>query len=252
MYRALIRSVVTLSLSLGLAIGGWWWWHARSDEAQIAQLEAMNRQLEVQKQQLEQVVTRLGEGKRVADILVTDRTQSASGAVTTSLMFVEYDRAGAPMPPRQFQIAGEIAHVDAMVIEFSRDQVVKNDPLRGHSIALFTRIFGEHDAPSSAERIDTPGKIPAFYQSTDPTLANFEQRLWGTFWRLESDESLRKEMGVKVAIGKGVWGPFAPDTLYTITLTPDGNLSRTSEPIRGVYQQYIQALKQKLATTDQN
>ncbi len=248
MYRALTKAVSTVVLAALMAGGGWWWWRSTSENRQIAALEAANQKLEEQKWQLEQVVSRLGEEKRVADVIVTDR-KVAGQDVTTSLMFVEYDRSGKPMEPREFVIAGEVAHVEAMVIEFERDHVVKDDPLRGHAVALFTRIFGEQQAPAAAARIDAPGKVPAFYESSDPKLAAFEQKLWGTFWRLESDESLRKEMGVKVAIGKGVWGPFAPDTLYTITLTPDGNLSRTSEPIRGVYQQYIQALKQKLTAS---
>ncbi len=245
MYRALTKAVFTILLAALMAGGGWWWWRSTSENRQIAELEVANQKLVEQKLQLEQIVSRLGEGKRVADLIVTDR-KTAGKDVTTSLMFVEYDRAGKPMEPREFVIAGEVAHVEAMVIEFDREQVVKSDPLRGHAVALFTRIFGEQQPPAGASRIDTPGKIPAFYDSADPKLAAFEQKLWNTFWQLESDESLRKEMGVKLAIGKGVWGPFSPDTLYTITLTPDGNLSRTSEPIRGVYQQYIQALKQKL------
>ncbi len=249
MYRALIKSITTLILATAIVGGGWWWWRSASENRVIAELEIQNQKLTAQKQQLEQVVSRLGEGKRVADVIVTDQKKQGD-ETKTSLLFVEYDRNGKPMPPRQFEIAGEVAHVEAMVIEFDRDYVVRDDPLRGHAIALFTRIFGENQAPASAQRIDTPGKIPAFYQTADPKLAEFEQRLWGTFWRLESDENLRKEMGVSVAIGKGVWGPFAADTLYTITLTPEGNLSRTAEPIRGVYQQYIQTLKQKLATGD--
>ncbi len=250
MYRALSRFVGTLFLAGVLVGGGWWWWHARSEARIVAQLEEKNRQLEEQKEQLQQVVSRLGEGKRVADLIVTDRTVTGSD-VQTTLMFVEYDRAGNPLDPKQFIIGGEVAHVEAKVIEFDRDFVVKDDPLKGHSIALFTRIFGENEPPASARRIDEPGKVPAFYRGSDPKLAAFEQRLWDSFWRLERDESMRQEMGVRVAVGKGVWGPFEPDTLYTITLTPDGNLSRSSEPIRGVYQQYIQALKQKLVTSAQ-
>jgi hypothetical protein len=53
---------------------------------------------------------------------------------------------------------------------------------------------------------------------------------------------------VKVAVGKGVWGPFEPGKLYTITLGSDGNLSRRVEPIRGVYGAYIEMMKQKAAS----
>ncbi len=250
-YRALIKFTLTLSIA---AMGGasiWWVWTSSESSRSIAKLEQQKQELQVQKQQLEEVVSRLGTEKRVADLIVTGR-KTVAGKTRTELLFVEYNRAGKPMEPRQFSIDGVMAHVDAMVIEFEKNDVIKNDPLTGHAIALFTRIFGEDQAPSSANIVDSPGNIPAFYQSSDPKTADFEQKLWRTFWQLSSDEKLRQEMGVKVAIGKGVWGPFEPDTLYTITLTPDGNLSRTSEPMRGVYQTYIQMLRQKLTTTAEN
>ncbi|MBC7783859.1 MAG: hypothetical protein H7144_08460 [Burkholderiales bacterium] len=248
MYRALIKLCIAVSLSVLAGAAGWWVWHSSDDQRKIADLEAQKQVLAQQKQQLEQVVSRLGTNKRVADLIVTGRKQIGE-QVATELLFVEYDRAGKPMEPRQYTIAGVMAHVEAMVIEFERQKVVENDPLKGHAITLFTRIFGENESPASAKRIDSPGGVPEFYRSAEPGIAAFEQLLWSKFWQLESDANLRQEMGVRVAVGKGVWGPFEPDMLYTITLTPDGNLSRTAEPMRGVYQTYIQLLRQKLTSS---
>jgi len=180
---------------------------------------------------------------------VTDQKKQGDQTLTT-LLLVEYDRAGKAMPPREFVIHGTTAHVEAMVIEFQKDFVMAGDPLKGHAIALFTKIFGDQQTPASAERIDTPGKVPAFYQSADASITQFETGLWQQFWQLEADENLRQKVGVKVAVGKGVWGPFEPDQLYTITLTPDGNLSRQVEPIRGVYGTYIQMLRGRTAKTE--
>lgn len=244
MIRWLLQGIGSLVLVIVLAGGAWWWWQNRTESAMLATLQAKAQALETEKQQLLQVVSRLGQSKRVADLIVTDQ-QTLGDQVRTTLLFVEYDRQNQPMPPRQFTIDGRIAHVEAKVIEFEQDLIVRNDPLKGHAIVLFTRIFGENQPPSQAPRIDEPGQIPAFYRGTDPQLARFEQRLWDLFWQLEQDESLRNEYGVKMAVGKSVWGPFQPDTLYTLTLSPDGNLSRTSEPVRGIYKQYIQTLKQK-------
>lgn len=244
MYRALVRSIIVLSLATLASVGGWWWYGATAEQRKIADLEAQKQKLEQEKQQLQQVVERLGTDKRVADVVVLQREQAGDQTYTT-LLFVEYDRTGKAMPPKQFRIGGNVAHVEAMVIEFAREHVVANDPLKGHAIALFTRIFGETDTPAYAPRIDTPGQIPAFYAGADAKTSEFETKLWDTFWKLESDEALRKQMGVRVAVGKAVWGPFEPETLYTLTLTPDGNLSRTAEPMRGVYAAYIDALRQQ-------
>ncbi|HEY0009056.1 MAG TPA: hypothetical protein VGB55_10070 [Tepidisphaeraceae bacterium] len=244
MYRRVISFVFVASFAGMSYVGVSWWQQHTAEQRQIAELHEKQKQLEAEKLQLQQVIDRLGTDKRVADVIVTDQKSGPHGLRTT-LLFVEYDRTGEPLPPRSFTIEGTSAHLSAMVIEFDSETVVKNDPLRGHAIALFTRIFGENQPPIDGPRIDTPGTIPAFYKNADPKLAAFEEKLWNTFWELERDENLRKEMGVKVAVGKGVWGPFEPKTLYTITLQPDGNLSRTAQPMRGVYDAYIQMLRDK-------
>jgi len=237
MYRAFIRLLACASLVV-IASAVVWWWRGHTDEQRkIAELQQ-------QKQELQQVVTRLTTDKRVADLMVTDQ-KVIDGKTRTQLLFVEYDRTGSAMKPREFSIDGRTAHVEAMVIEFTDDLVMKGDPLRGHALSLFTRIYGENQSPAQGERIDTPGQIPMFYKNTDTSLAKAETQLWQQFWAFEKDETLRKKHGVKIATGKGVWGPFEPNQLYTITLKSDGNLSRTVEPIRGVYGTYIELLRQR-------
>lgn len=202
-------------------------------------------QLEAEKRQLEDVVDRLTADKRVADIMVTRQETDAAGKLQTTLLFVEYDKAGQPLPAKSFTIEGDKAHIDAMVIKFDRDFIAKNDPLRGHSIALFTRLYGEHQTPAQALLIDSPGSIPDIYRGADPQISAFEQSLWKDFWKLYDDENYRKSKGVRAeggAAGQGVWGPFKPDRLYTITLESDGGLSLTSSPLKGIVRE---ALKQR-------
>jgi hypothetical protein len=92
--------------------------------------------------------------------------------------------------------------------------------------------------------IDTPGEVPDIYHGTDPRVGEFEKGLWKDFWRLASDANYRNEIGVRVANGQGVWGPFEPDKLYTITLESDGGLNIASEPLKGIYRE---ALKRRVA-----
>jgi hypothetical protein len=141
------------------------------------------------------------------------------------------------LPPKVFTIEGKLAHVDAMVIKFDRHFVEEGDPIRGHSIALFTKIYGDKQSPASATSIDEKGKIPDVYRDADPKLASFEQDLWSNFWRLADDDVYRKEKGVRVAMGQGVWGMFEQDKLYRVTLESDGGLNLTSEPLRGIYRE---------------
>lgn len=197
------------------------------------------RKLEEEKRQLQQIVQRLTDERRVAEVLVTDQ-KTVDGVLQTTLLFVEYSRDGSStLPPKRFTIRGNIAHIDALVVKFDNDLVAKNDPLRGHSIALFTRIYGEYDQPGQAATIDTPGKVPDFYRGTDPAVSEFEQELWQNFWKLAEDEAYRQSKGVRVANGQGVWGPFNPDRLYTLTIESNGGVNITSEPLKGIYREAL-------------
>jgi hypothetical protein len=198
-------------------------------------------QLQEEKKQLQQIVKRLGEEKRVAEVLVTEQA-TVDGELHTTLIFVEYTKDGSPLPPKSFSFVGKMAHIDAMVIKFDRGFVEENDALRGHSIALFTKIYGDKQSPAEASHIDEPGTIPSVYRGVDPRVSKFEQELWKNFWKLAEDPAFRQQHGVRVANGQGLWGPFEADKIYTITIESDGGLNMTSEPLKGIYRE---ALKRK-------
>jgi hypothetical protein len=235
MLRALtkIACLLLVMITGALAIH----WYGTHDATQQKLLEAQAKNQELQK-----FVERLSDEKRVAEVIVTEQ-KTVNNVLQTSLLFVEYARDGqTSLPPRSFTIEGKFAHIDAMVIKFDHNFVEENDPLRGHSIALFTRIYGDHQSPANAAMIDQPGKIPDIYKGTDPRVGEFEQSLWNEFWQIYSDENYRKSKGVRTLSGQGVWGPFEAEKLYTITLESDGGLNLTAAPQRGIYRE---ALHQK-------
>jgi hypothetical protein len=198
-------------------------------------------QLDEQKKktrQLEEIVAHLQAERRVADMIVTEQC-TVAGVLQTTLLFVEYAKDGSPLPAKRFTIEGNQAHIDAMVIKFDGRYVRDRDPLRGQSIALFTRIFGDTQTPENAHRIDDPEHIPAIYRGADPRVSEFELNLWKEFWQLADNEKYRKEMGVRVAQGEGVWRSFEPEKLYTLTLENDGGLNITSEPLKGIYSEAL-------------
>ena len=205
------------------------------------QRDSVQVQLDQEKQKsrkLEEFVTHLTAEKRVADVIVTDQ-KDVNGVLQTTLLFVEYDKAGSPLPGKCFTFEGKQAHIDALVVIFDGKYVQERDPLRGRSIALFTRLFGDKQTPEQAHRIDDPSQIPAIYRGADPRVSQFEQELWRDFWRLADDEAYRTSMGVRVAQGDGVWRPFEPGKLYTITLQTDGGLIIQSEPLKGIYSEAL-------------
>ena len=234
MFRAAVKVVMLTVFVVGGAAGIFVYQHRTTDAKRIAKLEE-------ERYELKQIVQRLSDERRVAEVLVTDQ-QEVDGVLRTTLLFVEYAKDGSSLPPKAFTIEGKTAHVDAMVIKFERDFLKADDPLRGHSIALFTKLYGDRQSPASAEMIDAPGKIPDVYRGADPRIGAFERELWNNFWKLAEDPEYRQQHGVRVANWQGVWGPFEKDKLYTITIESDGGLNITSEPLRGIYRE---ALKRK-------
>lgn len=212
--------------------GIWTYYKQASSAYRIAQLEE-------EKRIRDEIIARLTSERRVAEMLVTDQKMVA-GVKTTTLLFVETARDGkTPLAPRTFTIRGENAHIDAMVIKFDHELVKENDPLRGRSISLFTKLYGDATAPDQGTPIDPPGTIPAVYQGVDPKVSEFELNLWKDFWKLAYDESARKERGVRALIGQGIWEPVRPGILYTLTLETDGGLSLNREPVKGIYKEAL-------------
>lgn len=188
--------------------------------------------------QFKQVVGRLSAERRVAELVVTDQS-GASGATKTTLLFVEYAGDGSALPAKRFTLDGNVAYIDAKVVKFDGRFVEDNDPLRGRSVALFTRLFAENQPPDKGFRIDEPNQIPDVYRGADPQVMDFERQLWADFWKLADDESYRKSMGVRVAQGEAVSTQFHPDRLYTLTLEADGGLNLTSTPLKGIYREAL-------------
>jgi hypothetical protein len=231
----MLQTVTRLAVLTALVVGGWLVLVGYRDPG-----GERTRRLEAERktEQLRQVVQRLNAERRVADVIVTEQS-SAAGVTKTTLLFVEYARDGSTLPAKRFTVDGDVAYVDAMVIKFDGKFVEENDPLRGRSIALFTRLYGEKQPPEKGFRIDDPNQIPDVYRGGDPFVMDFERDLWKNFWKLADDESYRKEMGVRVAQGEAVYTRFQPDRLYTLTLESNGGINITSSPLKGIYREAL-------------
>lgn len=232
MARNLIRSAILIVT----IVAGWIGIRVYEDNthsSQLAKRDELIRQAEQKAEVLRGVVKRLQTDKRVARIIVTDQATAENGQVWTTLLFGEYGRDGQSYlegSERRFVIEGKGAHIDAHVIEFDGKYVEENEPLRGHSIALFKRIFGDKQTPESGFVIDSPGEVPEIYKGADPGMREMEQKLWKEFWRLADDDEFRRQWGVKLAYGSsGFREEFKKGYIYTLMLSPTGGLKLTAE-----------------------
>lgn len=222
-----------------LAGASWWLYRYTENERRI-------RDLEREKQQLQAMVQRLTSQTRVAEMMLLERS-TEEGHPAMQVLFVEYARDGeVAANVRRFSLKGREVHVDAKVIRFERDFLYENDPLRGTSVALFTKIYGNLTSPENGAPIDPEGAAPEVYRGANPEAAEFEARLWKDFWRLLEDEAYAKEHGVRVAQGEGVWWPPQEGKLYTLSIAADGGLELKSEPVKAIY---LEAMRKLAPTT---
>ena len=135
MYRSLIKSLLLVAVVSAATVGVYVFRAQHSVDAELQREQQRTAELR-------QIVQRLTAERRVADVIVTDQ-QTVAGVVHTTILFVEYGRDGASLPARRFTIEGNMIHLDAMVVKFDGKFVEENDPLRGHSIALFTGLYGD-------------------------------------------------------------------------------------------------------------
>jgi hypothetical protein len=200
-------------------------------------LNKMYREKELEIERLNQVVERLEATSRIAQVVVKDQGRNPeTGKFETTVKFVEQDREGNALPERLFTVEGDVVYFDALVIKFMRDYVERGEALRGKSIHLFRRVFGETQAPEKGEPIDAPSidrGVPDLYRVSDvPT--DFEADLWQNFWWYANNPEEARKKGVRVMQGEAVYTRFVRDNLYTLTLDHDGGINIEVESIPSI------------------
>ena len=227
-----LSNILALSAILCIGAGGIGYYY------HIYLPKQREQQLQQTVERQEQLIKRLTSEDRRAEVLVTEQ-KTVNGKLFTTLLFQEFSKANQPLPAQSFTIEGESAHIDALVVRFEDEFVYQNHSLKGHSIALFTRLFGDHQSPESGFRIDQPDRAPLFYSGADPSVRDFEEGLWKEFWALVHDEKARQAKGVKLAGGQSVFGPFKRGFVYTLTTSPAGGISMAARPVPEVYRQAL-------------
>lgn len=216
-----MRWVGKLGLSMlgGAVLLGTAWW-AVYDAQQAARIAELERQ----KAELTRIVSRLKAERRVAQVYVVSQDKDNDGKISqTRLDFQEFDKEGRKLPLRTVTVPGETVYVDALVVRFTDRYVEGGDQLRGHSLHLFRRVFGENQRPSDGELLDRPNEVPPAYR-TKANPDDFEQEVWRHFWDYASDPEKAALAGVRVAQGEAVYQRVKQAQVWQISTRADGGL----------------------------
>jgi hypothetical protein len=163
---------------------------------------------------------------------VLEQTPAEEGSPgTTMLRFVEVNNDGSPIgPAHDVTIEGDVVYIDAWVGKFHDQAVEEGDPLRGTSVCLFRRLFGEFQKPNEGFVIDNVGSRPTAYERGGE-MSDLESRLWGDFWDYATDQDKAAGLGLRAAHGEAPSIKLIKGKLYKVSLRASGGLTIETEDL---------------------
>jgi hypothetical protein len=222
----LLVALATLVLLVGVAFVGWNWWQDQRQK---------DKTIEEQKR----IIAALGEkldrswaSEIVGDVRVESMDTNDKGDPTMRVTFAQYaPGTQTPILKKTMTLLGDELYIDAFVVTFDRKFVEEGDGLRGKSLLLFRRAFGDRQRPIDGvplfrrdDAVDV--SVPEQLQ-IDPNPSAFEKDLWKRFWILANDPKEAEKEGVRVAQGVAPHVKAVAGQVYKLTLKNSGELEIT-------------------------
>lgn len=200
---------------------------------QTAQIEELDATVQAQAEEIEALAAALDFLKvdhRLAKIEVLEQTprEDEPGKYRTRVRFTEYDPAGEPIGEgREIEVDGKLVYLETLVVKFDDSYVEDGDVLRGSSICIFKRLFGEDQKPSEGEPLDAAGVQPLVYTGDNPN--PFHRMLWERFWDYANDPDFSAAQGVRAIHGEAPFMEMRPGKTYRVELRASGGLTIQAE-----------------------
>jgi len=209
-----LGAVVALALA---GAAGWWIWTSSAKDRVIAEQRRVITELEGK-------LDRAWAAELVGDLRVESVTSEPPEVVAT---FYQYaPGTETPVVKRRLRLAGTEVYVDALVVTFDRKYVEAGDGLRGKSLLLFRRAFGDLQKPVDGVplfRAEGASPIPEVAQ-VDAAPGEFERALWSRFWDYANDPRRAAADGIRIAQGEAPHVKPLAGQVYKLTLRSAGGL----------------------------
>ena len=195
--------------------------------AEVDRLEVAKKLLEVRHRLARLTVLEQHEIPSLIPATPTTGTEVSASRpnVMTKIEFVDINDQGQPIgTPKTLEIKGDMVYVDYLTVNFEDKYIEKSDLDRSTSIALFQRIFGEHQEPVKGFQLDTVGTRPTAY-ARGTQMSDFEKKIWDDFWLIANDNKRAKELGIDAIQGKAVAIRAQPGKSYEIRVRSTGDMT---------------------------
>ena len=212
-------------------------------EQRTAEIQRLGNELETKKAVIDRLQTVVAEQEREIqalalanrllkvqhrlariEVLAQGAPSEAPERVRTTVRFTELGADGESLAPgRELTLEGTTIYVESLVIQFEDRYVEQGDALRGTSLCLFRRLFGENQSPSAGVPLDGAGQQPLVYGG-DTTPNPVHRALWERFWDYANDPALAKELGVRALQGEAPFIEARVGKSYRLELRAAGGL----------------------------
>lgn len=178
--------------------------------------------LQRERTQLLEHVKRLSASRRVAQVTVLEQIRNDSGQPRTRLLWQEIGRDGLISEPAEVEVVGTMVYFEAYVVKFDHGLVAGADADRGTSLAMFRRIFGDGQAPDTADSLN---RVGAGWLTSPDDSSSGESALWSRFWELVESPVLAGEYGIRVAQCEAPAVRMKTGQVWEVTLDAPGGLN---------------------------
>jgi hypothetical protein len=208
------RSIAAVGLLVAMLLFGVQQYCASRLQRQVSDLEN-------QRDDLMQRIARLCASRRVAQITVLDQYRDDLGRTCSKLQWQEIRDDGLLAPPMLVNTIGGTVYFEALVVKFDHEKVAGGDPENPQSLAVFRRVFGEHQAPEAAT--DVAANAATLLALNGPLAG--EGRRWEQFWQMVEDPEEAARYGVRSAQCEAVGAPLKRGQIWEVTLDAAGGLN---------------------------
>jgi hypothetical protein len=186
-------------------------------------------QLLNENKKLKDAITNLTAESQIGYAKVISQTVQ-NGKTVTRLLFVETDRddPAKTVLSQEYEIEGDIAHFDALIVKFSAERVMDG---KERALYLWRRVYGDTMSPEQGFPIETAGAEPKRYAPLFKALPLRDRNLfWSEIWKLSNDPDGLREAGVQAIYGNVVYKKLRPGLIYVFKISNAGTLYLQTVP----------------------
>jgi len=181
------------------------------------------QQLLTENKQLKTAITNLTTEEQIGYAKVISQ-EFKEGELFTTIKFVETARDDKlkKILEKQYTIAGDIIHFDALIVKFGNKMVMDGQK---RALYLWRRVYGEKMTPREGFPIEEPGTEPQRYHDMLELLPPEERQMfWTHIWELANDPEKLKEYDIDAIYGNAVYSRLREGLIYIFKISPAGHV----------------------------